>query len=823
MRPRFYLQRRQGKGIIKGVYSLDNSNGKISGLRFDIEEEGGLVFYGDDTSREIKAPKTEEFSLPDTFEVNEKYNTPVQPEEPVIPVKRTYVPRFTSASENYRIIGNQTSTVAVKKTEEPELCEPKLDATAEIEAKSDIKPVVVISTPDRPDAFSDESIKIYKFESEQGFAAASDADEVFAKAALPVNEPRPEAVPAENEPAPEPIEPIEAAQGVEEDYIPKKTNLYDFYEEAGPDTGIYGKPQTSEFNSQAQRDSIKDKFLDGIMSVKIRFISVVLITLAMLIIEMLGYFGNFAFEYIGILHNGKAVIDLLFATSVLALAIPELTRAFGYIKSRVVCPELVLPVSYLLLAGYTLTVSLDNTLGAEYMSFSVLFAVQVLCTVAASYFRLKAEFKSFRVISRNAVKDVIDQRYTRTLERENMALDGVIDEYSSKIARIFRTAFVADFRYRSNKIAENSFNVLLILGISLGLGVVAGVVSFLITGPGDARFMVGYQALLSVFMLSVPAFSILSHKLVFKHSLDEAASEGSTFIGEGAVYESAETDVIAYTDTEIFGTEDVTIRKVHLYGKVYNTPKAMRQMYALFSAVGGPLEYVFAASLDRKCASADEVFVEDDGITGIFEGHRIMAGTEEYMHRNNVIIPEDDFKTKTLATDSTKVMYGAEDGEVYVKFFIRYSFSEEFTMLLPDLKSRKIIPLIYSSDPNITCELLRVLTLGEDNIRVMRTYRTKCGEKVYRRVSSGAVTLADKTAAVNLLLLARRYTSFQSSFAVSELISMMVGAALAVVLSLAFVSNISIIPGFALSVWQLAWVGVLYVRSKMTFRIKKDR
>ena len=800
---------------------MDNSNGKISGLRFDIEEEGGLVFDGADTSQEIKAPKTEEFSLPDTFEVNEKYNTPAQPEEPVIPVKRTYVPRFTSASENYRIIGNQTSPVAIKESKESVPSEPRIDATAEIEATSDIKPVVVTSTPNRPDAFIDESIKIYKFESEQGFAAASDADEVFAKAALPVNEPEPVAAPEENEP--EPIEPIEAAQGVEEDYIPKKTNLYDFYEEVGPDTERYGKPQSSEFNSQAGRDAIKDKFLDGIMSVKVRFVSVVLITLAMLIIEMLGYFGNFAFEYIGVLHNGKAVIDLLFATSVLALAIPELARAFKYLRSRTFCPELVLPVSYLLLVGYTLAVSLDNTLGDEYMSFSVLFATQVLCTIAASYFRLKAEFKSFKIVSRNSVKEIIDQRYTRTLERENMALDGVIDEYSSKIARIFRTAFVSDFRYRSNKIAENSFNVLIILGISLGLSIVAGIVSFLITPSSDARFMVGYQALLSVFMLSVPAFSILSHKLVFKHSLDEAASECSTFIGEGSVYESAEVDVIAYNDTEIFGTEDVTIRKVHLYGKVYNTPKAMRQMYALFSAVGGPLENVFAASLDRKCAPADEVFIEDGGITGIFEGHRIMAGTEEYMRRNNVIIPEDDFKTKTLATDSTKVMYGAEDGEVYVKFFIRYSFSEEFTMLLPELKSRKIIPLIYSSDPNITCELLRVLTLGEDNIRVMRTYRTKCEDKVYRKVSSGAVTLADKTAAVNLLLLARRYTTFQSSFAVSELISMMVGAALAVVLSLAFVGNISIIPGFALSVWQLAWVGVLYVRSKMTFRIKKDR
>ena len=308
----------------------------------------------------------------------------------------------------------------------------------------------------------------------------------------------------------------------------------------------------------------------------------------------------------------------------------------------------------------------------------------------------------------------------------------------------------------------------------------------------------------------------------FKHALDEAAGEGSTFVGEASLYDGTEVDVVAYRDIEIFGREDVTVRKVHLYGKVYNTPKAMREMYALFSAVGGPLESVFADSLDRKCQPCDDVTIEDDGITGLFEGHTVMAGTEEYMRRHNVTIPEDDYKTKTFSTDSTKVMYGAEDGEVYVKFFIRYSFSEEFTMLLPELKARKIVPLVYSSDPNITCELLRVLTLGEDNIRVMRTYQALGEDKIYRRVSSGAVTVGEKTGIVNLLLLAHKYTVFQSSFAVSELISMIVGAMLAVVLSFAFISDISRIPGFALAVWQIAWCGVLYVRSKMTFKTKKE-
>ena len=41
------------------------------------------------------------------------------------------------------------------------------------------------------------------------------------------------------------------------------------------------------------------------------------------------------------------------------------------------------------------------------------------------------------------------------------------------------------------------------------------------------------------------------------------------------------------------------------------------------------------------------------------------------MISHGISIPDDDYRTNPAANDSTKVMYGAEDGEVYVKFFIR--------------------------------------------------------------------------------------------------------------------------------------------------------
>ena len=356
------------------------------------------------------------------------------------------------------------------------------------------------------------------------------------------------------------------------------------------------------------------------------------------------------------------------------------------------------------------------------------------------------------------------------------------------------------------------------MAIGAGIALVTGLVSFFIDGISVVS---GAQSLAMVFMFSYPVFSILAHKLPLKHVSKRAAFEESAFVGEASVLEGADVDVFTYEDTEIFGVEDVSLRKVHLYGKAYNTPKAMKQMYSLFSVVGGPLDYVFSAALDRKCSPAQDIVIEDNGISGVLEGHKICAGTEEYMISHGITIPEDDYRTNNSTSDSTKVMYGAEDGEVYVKFFIRYSFSEEFTMLLPDLKEKNIVPLVYTRDPNITGDLLKVLTLGEDIIRVMKKYVPRTAEeKTYRRIDSGIVTHGDKDNAINMVLLAKKYAIFQNSLAAMEMISMIVGAVLAVVLA---IGDMFILPATLLSLWQIVWCAVLYIRSKLAFQLPKDR
>ncbi|MBR5448632.1 MAG: hypothetical protein IKV43_01465, partial [Clostridia bacterium] len=232
--------------------------------------------------------------------------------------------------------------------------------------------------------------------------------------------------------------------------------------------------------------------------------------------------------------------------------------------------------------------------------------------------------------------------------------------------------------------------------------------------------------------------------------------------------------------------------------------------------------------VDSKGSVATDLIIEADGIIGSVDGHTVAAGTEEFMHRKGITIPEDDYRTSRASNDSTRIMYGAEDGEVYVKFFIRYSFTEEFTMIIPYLKEQGIVPLIYTRDPNLNNDLLKNLTMGDDVIRVMKKDGGKTTEeKTYRHLSSSIVTLSERTTVVSIAQLSRNYTAFQSTISVIELISMIVGAALAALVALGgmiSVSAIGLVGGLA--VWQAAWCIVLAIRAhraiKTSVNINKE-
>ena len=831
------------------VTSVTKNNDQSMEFNF----KGGLVFENmailDESEEPVEAPINEEikdevaddeFTLPDVFKIDEKYNTPPTPDTPTT-IFRTYVPRFTDASETYRMINDprprpkvEPKATAVKA--DPIDDEDAIDPIAELEV--DHGDAVTIKVNGKEDSSSD-TLNVFKFADAVSVAQGHKLEKTVEEERIEINklltpekveEPMPEP-----EPIPEPeieeiVEPVKEEREEPKSYsIPDPRDdmrVVDYgktksdtrkYKHVDPE-GVSNEAPTakkrklgeSEFNSQAERDEFKDAFLDSIMSVKIRSIAMSVIAVLLLVFELYAVFNPEQLLYkLGISRGIVSTADFVFVAVMYALAIPEVIRSFKYVTLGRIIPELSLTVAFIVEALYTLIAVMTNA--DRNPLFGFLFGTFALATVFSAYFRISADFTAFKVITRNTEKQILDKKLTRTLAEENMALDGAIDEYKSRTSRIFRAAFISDFFKRTRRVSENTFASLLPMIISLGVALVSGLIIFAVEGD----LVHASSGFTMVMLISLPAFSILVHKLPYYDAQMAALDEESTLVGETSYRSFSDVDVMAFEDTDIFGVDDVNLRRMMLYGDTNDMEGAMKQMSALFASVGGPLDLIFSKTLDRKCHPASDVSIEADGLSGIVDGARISAGTEEYMLRHNIAIPELSAK-KEMGVDTTRVMYAAENGEIYAKFYIRYSFSEEFTMILPSIKSEGIVPLIYTRDPNVSNELLKTLSAGSDSMRVMKKYHplSEEGEKLYRRVSAELVTYGDNINAINTVLLTKKYKKFAQQLSGTELYSSVFGAALAAILSF---FGVSLVPACIFAIWQIALCVALRLASKRAF------
>lgn len=813
-------------------------------LEFTVgEDDSSLVFEAPKKPVEKLKPQTSsspELSVPDKFTVNSKFGgvpekkTTPKPEkrksaespitvreEPT--VRTTYVPRFTEVSETYKVSDSKTPRTPVAPKPKPEVVvvnveEPEIDPTAETDEGTVIEDATLVTVGAPAPENYDIQSTVFKFETSE---------------------------PKEEIPAPAPVE--EEQEEIEEEFTPlepisetpKEYKIPDpetksadtalatreagvaaleSVENVGDATDDNAK-KNRDFAQQTQRDSFKDRFLDGIMSIKVRLYTSLTLLLMLLVIENLWFFGKDIPAIIGIstIPGSMAVLDAIFIVCLFALALPEVVLAVHKMMIGRAVPELFVPVAALATIGYTAVVV--ATAPEKYPLFGLLFSLLSISAIVASLFKKLADFSNFKLISQPGEKRIVDRKLTRTLPEENLAVDGKVEGYKSKTARVFRTTFVADFFKRSGKCAENSGGVVLILAASFGLAFVAAAVAFFVPGV-YAPLMSAAMTFVCVFLLGMPVFSILLHKIPFFHSVKQAESENSAVIGESSLYDYSGVDVVTFHDTEVFGEEDVNLQRIMLYGRSENLEKAMNQMSAVFAVVGGPLKNMFADALDHMPTTATRVYIEEEGIVARVDGVEVRAGTLEYMVKNGIKIPYDPGK-ESASLFSTKIMYAAENGEVYAKFYIRYTLSEDFTMILPSLADDGVIPLIYTRDPNVNSDLLRTLTAGMDSIRILKKQTLPDGEdKLYNRVSAGIVTMGDKIDVISMLLLCKKYVRLQQRLSIVELSAMAVGATLAVVLAL---SGMMVVPSLALAAWQLAWCGVMIFMSHRTLKASKDK
>lgn len=779
---------------------------------------------------EEQTPVKEEFSVPDVFSVSEEYNTP-QSEDYSNHIHMTYVPRFTDASEKYRMRGDAAPKAPATDTQKKPVADAveqtrdDIDPTAET-TEDDLDGAVVVDMTKPPVEDNSDMLNVYKFaedgdeknpeEPERTLEdereeieslldnTTSDGDDGEEPADGKDDEPTPEPTPAkraEDYDLPDPDIEIKREEKSEEPTV-----------KAEEPTKVKKSLILTEYTQPQQRDSFVQRFLDTIISQRIRLFSAMFFSLLLLGFEIAASLGAFAGNIFGIPVTSMAVgiIDLLLAGCTLALALPEVLYALKRLfVGRIAAPVSIVITYVYLLIYYFVVFAIGGV--TDYALFGFIYSVSACAAIISCNYKSCADFEAFKTISKTEDMQTIKQNLTRDIPSENMALDGLVDEYSSYTARARSTSFVNGFMRTTAKTVNLNKHLIIILGATLGVSLISAVISFFAFGG----LVSAVTTFALVNMLGTPAFMLISHSVSYNDSQKSLKQMDSCACGELPYYDFARSKVIVFDDVDVFGPDDVNLKRYVFLGEGDNIDGTMRQMCSLFSVVGGPLGALFANALDSrmttKTATAPEI--ESDGLSGNVGQSRVSAGTAEYMIRHGVEIP--DASSGDTKLDTTKIIYAAEDGRLSAKFYIRYSFSEEFTMVLPLLKKEGIVPLIYTRDPNVNDELLKLLTTGADTMRVMKILAPLSAEEgaASRGEEATVVTAGDKMDVASIVLHSKKYKRFADRLHSSELYASVVGSVLAALLSF---SGMLSVPALVFSVWQIAWCFIVRIVSHKT-------
>ncbi|MBR4835484.1 MAG: hypothetical protein IKU99_00595, partial [Clostridia bacterium] len=487
--------------------------------------------------------------------------------------RKPYVPKFTDASDRYRSRGD------VKIRERLGIKAPilegdvnpdeiKFNATVEFEEDingSDAKTPENVAVEE-----SDETLNVFKFTDEERSAidlAAEREREEIRK--LLRTEPDP--APAEEEPKEEvkeeSVEPeVEEVPATEEeetnlalveadgetamaDPDEEEFGVYEFSEEEDEEedepsgieenTPVRESKKNQEFNNPAERDTFKDRFLDSIMALKIRSIASIVFAVALLVLEILSATKVITFkifEY-STSYASLGVVDFLLATCIFIMSLPETVKAIKRLCENKIVPELLTLPAYIILGLYTLSVFLTDA--TSYPLFGLLFATVALPMISASLYRTKADFIAFKMVSQTEEKHIIDRKKTRELAQENMALDGIVDEFKSRIARTFRASFISDFFKNSEGTVVSPKHIAFIFGIPFGAGLVFAAATYFLTW----NVVTSVAALALAVMLGCPAFAIIANKVSYFHTQRAAILSDSVAIGEDAYHNFSDVDV----------------------------------------------------------------------------------------------------------------------------------------------------------------------------------------------------------------------------------------------------------------------------------------
>ena len=792
-------------------------------------------FGGDDEKLPSEMPIPTETELPPEPKPAPEAPKPLDTSDGMSYVRSSYVLRFTGASERYHI---RPSAAPVNGTM------PAVGASVpapSIKVEADAEPVAASPEP----ALMPEDTVVVAVVKDGSAAAGTSAgkaenesqtesDRLIGRTIVPVHTEPVEPAPQPEPIAPQPAEPAEESTAVPEPVLcepaaeeirrapatlpdpePEPVPIVDETVsvpvaeqpravEQGASPQEESRRHATEFDSLSSQPYFKDRFLDTLLSARVTLIAGIVSLAITLLLEILMGLGYFVDGRPSLLFD----LDGIFGLYAALLAVPHAAVLLKDLFHGHLVPEL-LPLCALLLCGGGIVAQWFLPFPAP-RPFGVVCAVFSLLLSLSFFLETTGDFIGFKMVSLGVPMLAVRRDATRTLELEHHALDGAVDVYQSRTARVVRIGFLDGFFHRVARISDDKRFLRPFFGTTCLLTLLVGAAAYLLRGEGRMDVL---SVVARVFLASVSSVALLARKTSYHAAQKEALRGDSTVIGETSYEEYAKTDVLTFEEEELFDENSIALRNFQLY-QSDDIGYAFGRMAAFAGAVGGTLRRVFAGvDAGADVPAPENVERAVGGVSGTVNGKTVRIGTESYMRANGISVPRETAETQTA--DVVFSLYAAEEGKVFARFRIGAALRPRFAELLPELREMRLAALVlYTHDPFMTEELLsRLLAAGgsadasEKRDMKIRPVPLAADQKpltVASRMEAGIVTHGTKRNAIRMLHLSKRYGDCQKKLRALAWILLAVGFA-------ASTAACFFLPTFSLywtGIWQLICAGM---------------
>ena len=473
-----------------------------------------------------------------------------------------------------------------------------------------------------------------------------------------------------------------------------------------------------EYKERLQNQEIKSMYDFAVKGIGKRLLFSAIFAVMLFLVENItlftstptGIFNAVMYPYV---HIGVSMGLLLLCA---ICAYEQMYHGIKSVISKEFLPESVGVVAVCVCLLHSIVSLILTSLGyISAVQYNFVAAAILVGLILFSFVNVVREEFGFRAISGKDTKFVLEKVKQSNAEAEYDTFTTTANgDYNGQIARVGRTSFVKNYFRNTNESVNigrfMSIYYMVVLLVPIIFAIIAAVRN------SSAVHLTMYWGM--GVMLMLPVGVLCAYSVPFYIGNKKLFEDGVAIIGENAVNEYADAEVVVVNDTTAFPPQNIKIKHFHVYND-YTIENVLYYAANGFSLVGGPLADVFDAAANSQILSSKRV--------------RFLCSGRSYLCvrvDNDKVIFADKFGMTSQGIevgneregkDNLSAMYVAINGVLAAKFYIKYEIDDEFLRIVRLLNKNGTGVGIRSFDPNLNNELIKkITTFKKRDLRIIK-------------------------------------------------------------------------------------------------------